>query len=95
MCAAQSTAGILNNTYSAPCFTAIETSASGYPSEGNIKGLFADFDTTSNRLGSRGSGTSQNLFGALFVPPESTTQVAIRRPWGDCGKSLCTVMRPS
>ncbi|PHM71883.1 type I restriction-modification system subunit M [Xenorhabdus kozodoii] len=35
----------------ADIFDAIETSASGYPSEGDIKGLFADFDTTSNRLG--------------------------------------------
>ncbi len=33
-------------------FTEIEASASGYPSEDDIKGLFADFDTTSNRLGS-------------------------------------------
>ncbi|MEX9607100.1 type I restriction-modification system subunit M [Providencia huaxiensis] len=32
-------------------FVAIESSASGYPSEPDIKGLFADFDTTSNRLG--------------------------------------------
>ena len=32
-------------------FAAIEASASGYPSEQDIKGLFADFDTTSNRLG--------------------------------------------
>ncbi|QEN03376.1 type I restriction-modification system subunit M [Thiospirochaeta perfilievii] len=32
-------------------FTAIESSANGYPSEVDIKGLFADFDTTSNRLG--------------------------------------------
>ena len=32
-------------------FDAIENSASGYPSEKDIKGLFADFDTTSNRLG--------------------------------------------
>ena len=30
---------------------AIESSAYGYPSEPDIKGLFADFDTTSNRLG--------------------------------------------
>ena len=35
----------------AKIFTDIETSAMGYPSEGDIKGLFADFDTTSNRLG--------------------------------------------
>lgn len=32
-------------------FDAIESSANGYPSESDIKGLFADFDTTSSRLG--------------------------------------------
>ena len=32
-------------------FVAIESSAYGYPSEADIKGLFADFDTTSNRPG--------------------------------------------
>ena len=32
-------------------FSDIESSANGYPSENDIKGLFADFDTTSNRLG--------------------------------------------
>ena len=39
------------NTDLADIFSAIESSASGYPSELDIKGLFADFDTTSNRLG--------------------------------------------
>ncbi|MBU5414363.1 type I restriction-modification system subunit M [Serratia ureilytica] len=39
------------NTDLAHIFTDIEASASGYPSERDIKGLFADFDTTSNRLG--------------------------------------------
>ena len=39
------------NTDLAGIFGEIEASASGYPSEGDIKGLFADFDTTSNRLG--------------------------------------------
>jgi len=39
------------NTDLANIFTAIESSANGYPSESDIKGLFADFDTTSNRLG--------------------------------------------
>ena len=39
------------NTDLAHIFSAIEASASGYPSEPDIKGLFADFDTTSNRLG--------------------------------------------
>jgi type I restriction enzyme M protein len=39
------------NTDLAAIFSAIESSANGYPSERDIKGLFADFDTTSNRLG--------------------------------------------
>lgn len=39
------------NTDLAAIFSAVEASASGYPSEQDIKGLFADFDTTSNRLG--------------------------------------------
>ncbi len=39
------------NTDLAAIFSAIESSANGYPSEDDIKGLFADFDTTSNRLG--------------------------------------------
>lgn len=39
------------NTDLATVFSSIETSALGYPSERDIRGLFADFDTTSNRLG--------------------------------------------
>lgn len=39
------------NTDLAEIFSKIEESANGLPSEGNVKGLFADFDTTSNRLG--------------------------------------------
>lgn len=39
------------NTDLRAIFDAIENSANGYPSEGDIKGLFADFDTTSRRLG--------------------------------------------
>ena len=39
------------NTDLAAIFSAIESSANGYPSEEDIKGLFADFDTTSSRLG--------------------------------------------
>lgn len=39
------------NTDLAKIFSEIESSANGYPSESDIKGLFADFDTTSNRLG--------------------------------------------
>ena len=39
------------NTDLAKIFSSIESSAIGYPSERDIRGLFADFDTTSNRLG--------------------------------------------
>ena len=39
------------NTQLADIFSAIEGSAEGYDSENDIRGLFADFDTTSNRLG--------------------------------------------
>ena len=39
------------NTDLKAIFDAIESSANGYPSEQDIKGLFADFDTTSSRLG--------------------------------------------
>ena len=39
------------NTDLKAIFDAIENSANGYPSEPDIKGLFADFDTTSSRLG--------------------------------------------
>lgn len=39
------------NTDVAAIFDAIEASANGYASEEDIKGLFADFDTTSSRLG--------------------------------------------
>jgi len=39
------------NTDLAQVFAAIESSANGYPSEQDIRGLFADFNTTSTRLG--------------------------------------------
>jgi type I restriction enzyme M protein len=39
------------NTDLKAIYDAIESSANGYPSEPDIKGLFADFDTTSTRLG--------------------------------------------
>jgi len=39
------------NTDLAAIFLSIENSAAGFPSEEDIKGLFADFDTTSRRLG--------------------------------------------
>jgi len=49
------------NTDLAAIFTAIESSANGYPSEDDIKGLFADFDTTSNRLGNTVKDKSERL----------------------------------
>ena len=49
------------NTDLAAIFTAIESSANGYPSEVDIKGLFADFDTTSNRLGNTVADKNKRL----------------------------------
>lgn len=46
-------------------FTAIEKSAISYPSEEDIKGLFADFDTTSNRLGNTMKGRNTRLAAVL------------------------------
>ena len=53
------------NTELASIFAAIEASASGYPSEGDIKGLFADFDTTSNRLGNTVKDKNKRLADVL------------------------------
>jgi type I restriction enzyme M protein len=55
------------NTDLARIFAAIESSASGYPSEMDIKGLFADFDTTSNRLGN----TVNSDLAAFSISPVS------------------------
>lgn len=49
------------NTDLAKIFSAIESSANGYPSELDIKGLFADFDTTSNRLGNTVTDKNRHL----------------------------------
>ncbi|WP_373741735.1 type I restriction-modification system subunit M, partial [Neisseria sp.] len=46
-------------------FKAIESSANGYESERDIKGLFADFDTTSNRLGNTVAEKSKRLAAVL------------------------------
>ncbi len=46
-------------------FDAIEGSAAGYPSEADIKGLFADFDTTSNRLGNSVEEKNRRLAAVL------------------------------
>ncbi len=53
------------NTDLAKIFAEIEASANGYESEGDIKGLFADFDTTSNRLGSTVKDKSKRLADVL------------------------------
>lgn len=53
------------NTDLANIFKAIESSANGYPSEVDIKGLFADFDTTSNRLGSTVKDKNSRLAAVL------------------------------
>lgn len=53
------------NTDLAAIFTAIEGSANGYPSEQDIKGLFADFDTTSNRLGNTVENKNSRLVSVL------------------------------
>ena len=53
------------NTDLARIFAAIESSASGYPSELDIKGLFADFDTTSNRLGNTVADKNTRLAAVL------------------------------
>jgi type I restriction enzyme M protein len=49
------------NTDLKAIFDAIESSANGYPSELAIKGLFADFDTTSTRLGNTVDGKNNRL----------------------------------
>ncbi|MDY0275751.1 MAG: type I restriction-modification system subunit M [Desulfomicrobium sp.] len=46
-------------------FSDIENSASGFPSEADIKGLFADFDTTSNRLGNSVADKNKRLTAVL------------------------------
>lgn len=53
------------NTDLAGIFAAIEASANGYPSESDIKGLFADFDTTSNRLGNTVADKNSRLAAVL------------------------------
>lgn len=53
------------NTDLAKIFSAIESSANGYPSEPDIKGLFADFDTTSNRLGNTVADKNSRLSAVL------------------------------
>jgi len=53
------------NTDLANIFKNIENSAVGYPSEEKIKGLFADFDTTSNRLGTTVAEKNKRLCAVL------------------------------
>lgn len=53
------------NTELKQIFSDIENSATGYPSEQDIKGLFADFDTTSNRLGNTVADKNSRLAAVL------------------------------
>jgi type I restriction enzyme M protein len=53
------------NTDLKAIFDAIESSANGYPSEPDIKGLFADFDTTSSRLGNTVESKNTRLASVL------------------------------
>jgi len=53
------------NTDLAKIFSDIESSAIGYPSEEDIKGLFDDFDTTSNRLGTTVAEKNRRLAAVL------------------------------
>lgn len=53
------------NTDLKAIFQSIESSANGYPSEKEIKGLFADFDTTSNRLGNTVAEKNKRLAAVL------------------------------
>ena len=53
------------NTELKQIFNDIENSAIGYPSEQDIKGLFADFDTTSNRLGNTVADKNSRLAAVL------------------------------
>jgi type I restriction enzyme M protein len=53
------------NTDLANIFSAIESSANGYDSEDDIKGLFADFDTTSSRLGNTVKDKNKTLSDVL------------------------------
>ncbi|WP_293308090.1 type I restriction-modification system subunit M [Pedobacter sp. UBA5917] len=53
------------NTDLKALFNDIESSAMGYPSEQDIKGLFADFDTTSTRLGNTVEDKNKRLAAVL------------------------------
>ncbi|MCY4304445.1 MAG: type I restriction-modification system subunit M [Aestuariivita sp.] len=53
------------NTELAAIFSGIEASATGYASEANIKGLFGDFDITSNRLGNNVKEKNMRLASVL------------------------------
>lgn len=54
------------NTDLAKIFTAIESSASGYPSEVNIKGLFDEFDTTGDDKNTRLAAVLKGVAGLAF-----------------------------
>ena len=55
------------NTDLKAIFENIESSANGYQSESDIKGLFADFDTTSNKLGNSVKDKNSNKKIIYFI----------------------------
>ncbi|MDO4641457.1 MAG: type I restriction-modification system subunit M [Neisseria sp.] len=63
--AAQANSNENLNTNLKAIFDAIESSANGHPSEPDIKGLFADFDTTSSRLGNSVADKNKRLAAVL------------------------------
>lgn len=80
------------NTDLKAIFTAIESSAMGYASEDDIKGLFDDFDTTSNRLGKTVKDKNTRLAAVLKRVNELDFGVAFEEsdidPFGDAYEFL-------
>ena len=78
------------NTDLAGVFKAIECSANGYPSEHDIKGLFSDFDTTSNRLGNTVAQKNSRLAEVLKGVEELNLDYAEAEgdPFGDAYEFL-------
>ncbi len=72
------------NTDLAYIFTNIEASASGFPSERDIKGLFANFDTTNNRLGNTVKDKNARLATVLKGLAELCTSVTLQKAISIC-----------
>lgn len=83
------------NTELKTIFDAIESSANGFPSEQDIKGLFADFDTTSNRLGNTVKDKNSRLAAvtATFFQKSTLLSVLLLYSVFDTSNNLL-IMRP-